>query len=241
MNQLFWKRIIHLRTQAADGDFKNVEVAVEVHVPDLFGNDGPGQWLALAAHQQLEQGKLFGGQIKAHAGARRSAPDQIELQVSDMDRHYYATHALTMALRHPDVFTSCITMGGAYDVTRFLDGYNDTDVYLLCPPQFLPGLADHAWFTGSAAWLFWGVTELMLGLRRGYDGIRVHPCMPAAWREARFTRRYRGTTYHLQIVNSGGREGAPLARLSVDDQLHDPSLPLPLDGGEHQILAELAE
>jgi esterase/lipase superfamily enzyme len=56
-----------------------------------------------------------------------------------------AYHALAMALRHPDVFTSCVTMGGAYDITRFLDGYYDTDAYLLCPPHFLPGLAD-PWF-----------------------------------------------------------------------------------------------
>jgi len=56
-----------------------------------------------------------------------------------------AYHAFTMALRHPDVFTSCITMGGAFDLTRFLDGYYDSDAYLLCPPHFLPGLND-AWF-----------------------------------------------------------------------------------------------
>jgi esterase/lipase superfamily enzyme len=53
-----------------------------------------------------------------------------------------AYHAFTMALRHPDVFTSCVTMGGAFDVTRFLDGYYDQDAYLLCPPHFLPGLTD---------------------------------------------------------------------------------------------------
>ena len=56
-----------------------------------------------------------------------------------------AYHAFTMALRHPDVFTSCIAMGGAFDLTRFLDGYYDADVYLLCPPHFLPQLSD-AWF-----------------------------------------------------------------------------------------------
>jgi len=56
-----------------------------------------------------------------------------------------AYHAFTMALRHPDVFTSCITMGGAFDLTRFLDGYYDQDAYLLSPPHFLPGLTD-AWF-----------------------------------------------------------------------------------------------
>ena len=56
-----------------------------------------------------------------------------------------AYHALTMALRHPDCFTTCITMGGAYDITRFMDGYYDQDVYLLCPPHFLPQL-DEPWF-----------------------------------------------------------------------------------------------
>ena len=53
-----------------------------------------------------------------------------------------AYHAMTMALRHPDVFTSCITMGGAFDIMRFLHGYFDEDAYLLSPPHFLPNLAD---------------------------------------------------------------------------------------------------
>lgn len=56
-----------------------------------------------------------------------------------------AYHALTMSLRHPDVFTSCVAMGGAFDLTRFLDGYYDQDAYLLNPPHFLPSLGD-AWF-----------------------------------------------------------------------------------------------
>jgi esterase/lipase superfamily enzyme len=54
-------------------------------------------------------------------------------------------HAMTMALRHPDVFTSCITMGGAFNIEGFLGGYYDRDVYLLCPPHFLPNLSD-AWY-----------------------------------------------------------------------------------------------
>ena len=56
-----------------------------------------------------------------------------------------AYHAFTMALRHPDMFTSCIPMGGAFDISRFLDGYDDLDSYLLSAPQFLPRLQD-AWF-----------------------------------------------------------------------------------------------
>jgi esterase/lipase superfamily enzyme len=56
-----------------------------------------------------------------------------------------AYHAFTMALRHPDVFTTSVTMGGAFDLKRFLDGYADVDSYLLSPPDFLPQLTD-AWF-----------------------------------------------------------------------------------------------
>jgi esterase/lipase superfamily enzyme len=56
-----------------------------------------------------------------------------------------AYHAFTMALRHPDVITSCIAMGGAFDTARFLDGYSDLDSYLLSPTQFLPQLSDE-WF-----------------------------------------------------------------------------------------------
>ena len=53
-----------------------------------------------------------------------------------------AYHAMVLALRHPYTFTSCITMGGAFDITQFLDGYHDEDCYFLNPPSFLPGLSD---------------------------------------------------------------------------------------------------
>lgn len=53
-----------------------------------------------------------------------------------------AYHAMTLALRHPYTFTSCVTMSGAYDIAQFLDGYADSDAYLLNPPAFLPGLGD---------------------------------------------------------------------------------------------------
>lgn len=56
-----------------------------------------------------------------------------------------AYHALLFALRHPDIVASSVTMGGAYDIHSFLDGYYDQDCYFLCPPDFLPNLEDR-WF-----------------------------------------------------------------------------------------------
>lgn len=53
-----------------------------------------------------------------------------------------AYHAMVLALRHPYVFTNCLTMGGAFDITQFLDGYWDEDCYFLNPPHFLPTLTN---------------------------------------------------------------------------------------------------
>jgi esterase/lipase superfamily enzyme len=54
-------------------------------------------------------------------------------------------HALTFALRHPDVVSSCVVMSGAYSIQPFLDGYYDQDCYFFCPPDFLPRLDDR-WY-----------------------------------------------------------------------------------------------
>ena len=56
-----------------------------------------------------------------------------------------AYQALTFALRHPDVVSSCVALSGAFNIHQFLDGYYDQDCYFLCPPHFLPALGD-TWF-----------------------------------------------------------------------------------------------
>jgi esterase/lipase superfamily enzyme len=51
-------------------------------------------------------------------------------------------HAMNFALRHPDRVTHAVTMGGAFDIQQFLDGYYDQDCYFQCPMHFLPSLND---------------------------------------------------------------------------------------------------
>lgn len=53
-----------------------------------------------------------------------------------------AYHAMVLALRQPYTFTWCVTMGGAFDISQFLDGYHDEDCYFLNPPAFLQNLSD---------------------------------------------------------------------------------------------------
>ena len=51
-------------------------------------------------------------------------------------------HALNAALRHPDLFTGMLAMSGAFDLTNFLGGYHDEDVYFNQPTQYLPNISD---------------------------------------------------------------------------------------------------
>jgi esterase/lipase superfamily enzyme len=56
-----------------------------------------------------------------------------------------AYHAANLALKHPDLFTGFLSMGGAFDVSRFLGGYHDSDVYFNMPTQYLANMSD-PWF-----------------------------------------------------------------------------------------------
>jgi esterase/lipase superfamily enzyme len=51
-------------------------------------------------------------------------------------------HAVTIALRHPDVFSAFLSLSGAFDLGSFLSGYYDQDCYFHLPLHFLPSLSD---------------------------------------------------------------------------------------------------
>ena len=53
--------------------------------------------------------------------------------------------AVNFALRHPDLVSGCVSMGGAFDIHQFLNGYRDDNCYFNCPPDFLPNLND-SWY-----------------------------------------------------------------------------------------------
>ena len=54
-------------------------------------------------------------------------------------------HAANISLRHPDVFTGFLSMGGAFDISSFLGGYHDQDCYFNLPTQYLANMSD-SWF-----------------------------------------------------------------------------------------------
>jgi esterase/lipase superfamily enzyme len=54
-------------------------------------------------------------------------------------------HAMNLALKHPDRITGCLAMSGAFDISNFLHGYYDEDVYFNMPPQYMANLHD-GWY-----------------------------------------------------------------------------------------------
>ena len=51
-------------------------------------------------------------------------------------------HTVNFALRHPELVSYAVSMGGAFDIHQFLDGYYDRNCYYHCPPDYLPGLQE---------------------------------------------------------------------------------------------------
>lgn len=51
-------------------------------------------------------------------------------------------HAANIAFRHPDVFTSMLSIAGAFDPSHFLSGYYDNDLYFNIPMHYLANLSD---------------------------------------------------------------------------------------------------
>jgi esterase/lipase superfamily enzyme len=54
-------------------------------------------------------------------------------------------HAVNIALRRPDLFSGFMSMSGAFDMTSFLDGYYDDDVYFNSPTHYMANMHD-SWF-----------------------------------------------------------------------------------------------
>ena len=66
-------------------------------------------------------------------------------------------------------------------------------------PQF--GLARNSWLTGTASWVYQAATQHILGIVPTYDGLRIDPCIPAAWDGFRVTREFRGAIYQIEVEN----------------------------------------
>ncbi len=98
----------------------------------------------------------------------------------------------------------------------------EVEPYAVCQSthsRFSPryGAGRVSWLSGSAVWNYVAMTTAILGIKPDYDGLRIDPCIPAAWPGFEVTRRFRGATYHITVENPDGRCKG-LRALSVDGE-----------------------
>jgi N,N'-diacetylchitobiose phosphorylase len=63
------------------------------------------------------------------------------------------------------------------------------------------GRARHPWLTGSAGWMYHAVTHWILGVRVGFTGLTIDPCIPAGWQDFEVVRQWREATYQIIVRN----------------------------------------
>lgn len=104
-------------------------------------------------------------------------------------------------------------------------------------PQF--GLGRNSWLSGTASWCYQAGTQWILGIQPEYSGLRIDPCIPAAWVGFSATRRFRGQTYQISVHNPDGVSKGVTKMLVDKKELAGNLVPLDLPGTEHNVEAWL--
>lgn len=105
--------------------------------------------------------------------------------------------------------------------------------------SFKPGEAKNSWLTGTASWNFYAISQYILGIQPDYDGLKVDPCIPAKWDGFEITRKFRGSTYQIKVVNPN-HVSKGVKKVTIDGTLvHSNVLPIFNDGETHSVNIEL--
>lgn len=96
-----------------------------------------------------------------------------------------------------------------------------------------PGEGKNSWLTGTAAWMWYTVSEFILGIQPDYEGLRIDPCLPSTAKEYTVKRRFRGALYHIHVVNPDGHQKG-VKRISLDGKAVTGNL-VPWSEGEHKV------
>jgi len=109
-------------------------------------------------------------------------------------------------------------------------------------PQF--GLGRNAWLSGTSSWTYQAATQYICGVRTGFKGLTVDPCIPAAWDGFELTRVWRGTTYRITVKNpdhvSRGVKSITVDGKALDAAAVEACLVPFFESGEHRVEVVMA-
>jgi len=93
-----------------------------------------------------------------------------------------------------------------------------------------PFQQEFTWITGSYAWLNTVLINEWIGAKPEYAGLRIQPCLPAAWR---------GATYDIRILNPHRLETGRVELVVDGRPLPGNLLPIFADGQTHEVIATM--
>lgn len=94
-----------------------------------------------------------------------------------------------------------------------VEPYAITNMYLGPECTSRCGFAPFSWITGTCGWLFRAITEGLLGINAGFDGLELNPCLPSEWNKVNVIRKFRNCTYDIEMENGGNKiyvDGNPI-------------------------------
>lgn len=100
---------------------------------------------------------------------------------------------------------------------------------------YKPGEAKNSWLTGTAAWNFYTISQYILGIRPGYFGLEIDPCIPKDWKSYQVTRKFRGATYDIRINNPNGANKG-IKKLTLDGEEIEETNIIPLQAEGHYLI-----
>jgi cellobiose phosphorylase len=104
---------------------------------------------------------------------------------------------------------------------------------------FKPGEAKNSWLTGTASWNFYTISQYILGIQPDYDGLKINPCIPKAWKSYEVTRKFRGATYNIRVENPDGVSTGIKTILVDGNPIFSDVLPIFSAGTTHSVVVQL--
>jgi N,N'-diacetylchitobiose phosphorylase len=95
------------------------------------------------------------------------------------------------------------------------------------------------WLSGSAAWSYFAATQYILGLRPEYDGLRIDPCIPSAWKGFKIARVFRGKRLNVEVRNPTGVQKGVTKLLLNSDLLEGNLIPAERLLAENEVVVEM--
>ena len=133
------------------------------------------------------------------------------------------------------------TMPGAWNTRAEV---REIEPYVYCQfthskssPRY--GASRVPWLSGSAAWSFHAATHYILGLRPEYDGLRIDPCIPSAWKSFSVTRNFRGRKISIEVRNPNGVQKGVRTLVLNGEPLEGNLIPAGRLRDENQVLVEM--